>query len=410
MEPEDDAEDAEFDAEVAYAHSPSAAAIDQYEHSVELTLVLPEDDAATPPRVWRVDERLALSTFKEKVAAFLEKPAGEFRLFAPASRYAAEPTELTRLTLSLRSNFLDSGTRVTVRYGQALGVGETRVEVHLFTPWRGAGDTDTAALFKPLLPAAVAREGDTVAAWRAKLLADPAVAAAVTVPAAQVRLREKSYTGCGAVLLDAQVVGKDVVLYIGKQFLLEQLDGPEPKTEVGQRVGVVRRWRPSSLSLDAHEPILLPTNATIGTTREMVAAMSGIPLENTQVMKVYGGYPDEENVLEIQDDYGWDGKDCSPSLGVSVWPWYLSDGFCLFYRDKTEAVKVLSEAEKAELAKTQAKKKSATYSYSYTPRKEKGVTIKSREKPVVVAATAAASDGAAAAVDGLANDLAQATV
>lgn len=220
-----DADDVAFDAEVAYAHSPSAAAIDAHEHSVELILALPDDDAAAPPRVWKVDERIALSAFKEKVAAFLDRPAGEFRLFSLASRYAVEPTELTRLTLSLRNNYLDTGTRITVRYGQALGVGETRVAVDLFTPWRGAGDVDTAALFKPLLPAATAREGETVAEWRAKLLADPAVAAVVTVPPAQVRLREKSYTGCGAILLDSHVVGKDVVLYVGKVFLLELLDG-----------------------------------------------------------------------------------------------------------------------------------------------------------------------------------------
>lgn len=50
--------------------------------------------------------------------------------------------------------------------------------------------------------------------------------------------------------------------------------GPEPKTEAGQRVGFLRRWRPSALALDAHQPFVFPANATVGSARAQVGGRS----------------------------------------------------------------------------------------------------------------------------------------
>jgi hypothetical protein len=173
--------------------------------------------------VWRVNKSMTIQELKAKMAVHLGKSESEFLLSSPPSKFGYV-TEYKILTSTLRSNFIDNNARIVVRWGRALAQGEHRLGMYLFEPVYATADPVAEAKFVQL-PDVFGMSGSTVAEFRASVLAVPEIACKITVPLDRVRLREKSYSGPGAVLLDTQVLERDFYLYTGKSFCIEQLAG-----------------------------------------------------------------------------------------------------------------------------------------------------------------------------------------
>ena len=90
----------------------------------------------------------------------------------------------------------------------------------------------------------------------------------------------------------------------------------------------LKRWRPSSFSVDAPHEVILDQNSPAH-LRERLAEVSGIPAEDVMFAKAHNSFPCELSVLDLEDELEWNpAVSTISSMPLSIY----DDGAILYYK------------------------------------------------------------------------------
>lgn len=139
-----------------------------------------------------------------------------------------------------------------------------------------------------------------------------------------------------------------------------------------------RRWHPSTLTLDKFidTPLTSLDRMELG---RMLTNMSELPAERIEIAKAPGTFPCEGSLLAIQDEISWSPLLSDDGSSTFKYPCSIqSDGDVLYWRDKDELVKKLTEQERREMLRREnsdsGNPTSVTTTYS-SSRKERPLRI-----------------------------------
>lgn len=74
-------------------------------------------------------------------------------------------------------------------------------------------------------------------------------------------MRKKTWKNPGSIYFDDQYFDKDINVFNGSEMFVEKLDGVEPMSKQTDLQIYLRRWRPSSYSLEAFEEVTINSNS-----------------------------------------------------------------------------------------------------------------------------------------------------
>lgn len=190
-------------------------------------------------------------------------------------------------------------------------------------------------------------------------------------------------------------------VYKNWEMYLQLLDRPDQEVKYFHNADTViftRRWRPSTLTLEEFVDTPLPA-LNRKALAQFLTSVSGLASDQIEIAKAPGSFPCEGPILAIQESLSWipliddgDGKnqvklnqsviatnlysfDGSES-GASEFrhPCYVSvDGEVVYWREKGEPLKKLTEQERRDLAGSDVSASGTTSTYS--PRKERPLRI-----------------------------------
>ncbi|XP_064085460.1 ubiquitin carboxyl-terminal hydrolase 47-like isoform X6 [Macrobrachium nipponense] len=317
-----------------------------------------------------VDKRITMGQLKKEMQKWVGVSSEHFKLFKIYSN--SQEFECTRMTETLAS--YGDNTRLNVRLGRALLPGEQRGKVYLLEP----ENIDDPARF---LIDWVVTKGETIGNAKRAIVKEVNARCNMTLTPELVRLRKKSWKNPQAIYLDDQKFDDDISLYSNWELFLQVLEGPEIKTHnIDELALFVRRWKPSSYTLDPLKEVIIP-KPTMEELKDKLSELSGISVENIDVAKGKGTFPCDMSVLDITEELDW-----TPRVGqLNQRPLYiLDDGAMMYFRDKTEALKELTEEERRELNSSENRRlnrdlqyscPSSTTNYSNIRSKERGLKI-----------------------------------
>ncbi|XP_049864801.1 ubiquitin carboxyl-terminal hydrolase 47 isoform X4 [Schistocerca gregaria] len=305
-----------------------------------------------------VDKRMFLSTLKKNLEPYVGVPQEYFKI--NRVRTSQQEQECSRLSENLKSFRDDEKLIIKLE-------GEFRGKVHLLCP------NNTVETSKFLCEWIIGK-GMTVGEAKKEILEEVKKKHDLDIPFDRCRLRKKTWKTPKKVYLNhQQFEDDDLKLFANWEMFLQELPGPEVVTSVNQLILFVRRWCPSTYELMPFEEIVLDNNNITDTEiKKKLAELSGIPQENIEYAKVQTHFPAEISVLAIQKDLEWNAQSPQDSWHLNM----LEDGEILFYRDKTEPVKELSNEERKEIANREGSRVNKLGSVSsYSPRKERALKI-----------------------------------
>ncbi|XP_066962860.1 ubiquitin carboxyl-terminal hydrolase 47 isoform X1 [Macrobrachium rosenbergii] len=317
-----------------------------------------------------VDKRITMGQLKKEMQKWVGVSSEHFKLFKIYSN--SQEFECTRMTETLAS--YGDNTRLNVRLGRALLPGEQRGKVYLLEP----ENIDDPARF---LIDWVVTKGETIGNAKRAIVKEVNARCNMTLTPELVRLRKKSWKNPQAIYLDDQKFDDDISLYSNWELFLQVLEGPEIKTHnIDELALFVRRWKPSSYTLDPLKEVIIP-KPTMEELKDKLSELSGISVENIDVAKGKGTFPCDMSVLDISEELDW-----MPRVGqLNQRPLYiLDDGAMMYFRDKTETLKELTEEERRELNSSENRRlnrdlqyscPSSTTNYSNIRSKERGLKI-----------------------------------
>ncbi|XP_068203218.1 ubiquitin carboxyl-terminal hydrolase 47-like isoform X2 [Palaemon carinicauda] len=317
-----------------------------------------------------VDKRITMGQLKKEMQKWVGVSSEHFKLFKIYSN--SQEFECTRMTETLAS--YGDNTRLNVRLGRALLPGEQRGKVYLLEP----DNIDDPARF---LIDWVVTKGESIGNAKRAIVKEVNTRCNMTLTPELVRLRKKSWKNPQAIYLDDQKFDDDISLYSNWELFLQVLEGPETKSHNIDEVALfVRRWKPSTYTLDPLKEVIIP-KPTMEELKEKLSELSGIDVENVEVAKGKGTFPCDMSVLDISDELDW-----TPRVGqLNQRPLYiLDDGAMMYFRDKSETLKELTDEERRELNSSENRRlnrdlqyscPSSTTNYSNIRSKERGLKI-----------------------------------
>ncbi|KAG7164653.1 Ubiquitin carboxyl-terminal hydrolase 47-like [Homarus americanus] len=311
-----------------------------------------------------VDKRITIGQLKTEMQQWVGVSHDHFKLFKIYSN---------RMTETLAS--YGDNTRLSVRLGRALLPGEQRGKVYLLEP----DNIDDPARF---LIDWIVCKGDTVASAKKSIIKEVNARCNMSLVTENVRLRKKSWKNPQTIYLDNQKFDDDICLYSNWELFLQIIEGPEKRTSSTEELAIfVKRWKPSSYTTDPLTEIII-SKPTVEALKEKLTEISGIEAENIDFAKGKGTFPCDMSVMDLNNDLDW-----TPRTGqLDQRPLYiLDDGAMMYFRDKTEKLKDLTEDERRELVNTENRRlnrdlqyscpSSSTSAYSTLRSKEKGLKI-----------------------------------
>uniref|UniRef100_A0A1X7TLE6 Ubiquitin carboxyl-terminal hydrolase 47 C-terminal domain-containing protein n=1 Tax=Amphimedon queenslandica TaxID=400682 RepID=A0A1X7TLE6_AMPQE len=129
---------------------------------------------------------------------------------------------------------------------------------------------------------------------------------------------------------------KEIHVYV------EPLKGPEKKKDIVERQVYVIRWRPSQCSVDPIKEIILDNYYDHEHVIEKLSKLSGVPAEYIYYSEGLS-FPVEISCLDIEKKLNW------YSITSDRYPLRLYDGYVLYYKDKREKMKKLTDKERSEI-------------------------------------------------------------
>lgn len=319
-----------------------------------------------------VDKRITIGQLKNEMQPWVGVSQDHFKLFKIYSN--SQEFECTRMTETLAS--YGDNTRLSVRLGRALLPGEQRGKVYLLEP----DSVDDPAKF---LIDWVVCKGDTVASAKRAIIKEVNTRCNMTLTPETVRLRKKSWKNPQTIYLDAQKFEDDIPLYSNWELFLQIIEGPETKTASSDELALfTKRWKPSTYTTDAIAEVII-SKPTVEGLREKLSEISGIEADDIEFAKGKGTFPFDMSVVDINSDLDWSIR----SGPLDQRPLYiLDDGAMVYYRDKKETPKEMTEEERRALVNSENRRlnrdlqyqcpsSSTTSSYSTLRSKEKGLKI-----------------------------------
>ncbi|XP_071518202.1 ubiquitin carboxyl-terminal hydrolase 47 isoform X4 [Panulirus ornatus] len=318
-----------------------------------------------------VDKRITIGQLKTEMQPWVGVSQEHFKLFKIYSN--SQEFECTRMTETLAS--YGDNTRLSVRLGRALLPGEQRGKVYLLEP----ENIDDPARF---LIDWVVCKGDTIAHAKKAIIKEVNARCNMSLVPENVRLRKKSWKNPQTIYLDNQKFDDDINLYSNWELFLQVIEGPETRTNNTEELAIfVKRWKPSTYATDSLIEIIIP-RPTVDDLKGKLSEISGIEAENIEFAKGKGTFPCDMSVMDITNDLDW-----TPRTGLlDQRPLFImDDGAVVYFRDKTESLKELTEEERRELVNSENRRlnrdlpytcpSSSTSNYSTLRSKEKGLKI-----------------------------------
>lgn len=314
----------------------------------------------------RVDNRMTVDQLKAAMQPHVGVPLEHFKLY---KKYTQE-FECSRGGEMVK-NFGECG-RLVAKLDRALQEGEYRGKVYLL-------DIHNTTEPGKYLIDFVLRENDKLSDVKAAIVKEVNSSCQLSLTVDRVRLRRKSWKNPQTVYLDHQMFGeRDITLHNNWELFIQEREPPELKTNCSddQLVLFTRRWRPSQYSLDPIVELLVPDN-TGQDLRQKLSEASGIPADNIQVGKGRNTFPHEVSVLDISAELEWtraEGPLDARPLNI------LDDGAMVYYRDKEERLKELTDSERSDLESEENKRLNRELPYAAAlpaarPAREKGLKI-----------------------------------
>lgn len=174
------------------------------------------------------------------------------------------------------------------------------------------------------------------------------------------------------------------------EMFLQVLDRPDQEAASYRDADTViftRRWRPSTVTLEEMVDIPLPTLSR----RALAAALSAssgedLPGHRIEIAKATGTFPCDGSLLAVHEELNWtallDERDEEGGSSDFRYPCYIqSDGEVIYWREKGEQLKPMTDAERRDLARRDLNGADMTSSSagatatSYSPRKERPLKI-----------------------------------
>ncbi|XP_071830491.1 ubiquitin carboxyl-terminal hydrolase 47-like isoform X3 [Apostichopus japonicus] len=310
-----------------------------------------------------LDKRMMLGYFKKCLEPYVGIPSENFKIY----RVYANNQEFESIRLNETLSSYNEESRIVVKHGRALKKGEYRVKIYLLSP-------KDAEPCKFLFDWVFAK-GMTVEQSKLELL--PAICEKQGIKShiaiERLRLRQKTWKNPGTVYLNHKIYDEDIPIFTSWEAFAEILDEPEKLENSQQLVLFTKQWHPSQLKVDHFHEVIL-NECTIKELKKVLSEVSEIPVAEIEIAKGRGTFPCELSVLEMQSELDW-----NPSVEtLGEWPLYINDdGAVLYYRDKTEAVKELSEEEKKEIKKAETARLGGSQPKTnyVSPRKERALKI-----------------------------------
>lgn len=169
------------------------------------------------------------------------------------------------------------------------------------------------------------------------------------------------------------------------ELFVQVLDLNDPKQVAdnfrgAETVIFTRRWRPSAYILDGlvDTPLFEFKRSELG---RILSQASDVPIENIEIAKVSGTFPCEPSLFGIHDNLTWTPVIAGPDDdGAFKYPCNVqTDGEVVFWRDRTESLKKLTEQERRKIEPREGADSSgggASYSTGSPPcRKERPLRI-----------------------------------
>ncbi|XP_022105952.1 ubiquitin carboxyl-terminal hydrolase 47-like isoform X2 [Acanthaster planci] len=308
-----------------------------------------------------VDKRMSLAVFKKALEPYVGTESQNFKVYRVYANN--QEFESIRLTETLQSYSEDS--RVVVKLGRALKKGEYRVKIYQL-------DANSPEPCKYLFDWVFAK-GMSVLQSKTELLPELKAKCLIDVAQDRLRLRKKAWKNPGTIYANSQLYEEDIPIFTNWEVFIEILDYPEPVVDQTHLVLFVRRWRPSEFKVDPFEEVIL-ADCTVHDLKKELSRLSGISMESIAFAKGKGTFPCEISLLEMQTDLEW-----NPDVtSLNSWPLYISDdGAVIYYCDRSEGVKELTEDEKQEIVKKESSRfERSSQKPSYpSPRKERALKI-----------------------------------
>ncbi|XP_063698323.1 ubiquitin carboxyl-terminal hydrolase 47-like [Culicoides brevitarsis] len=311
-----------------------------------------------------VDRSMTIGALKYHLQPYLGVPHTHFKVLLTNSR----EQEITKLNDTL-SSFKD-GERLKIELGRALQKGEYKCKI-LYLNLKEIDD-DTEKL--PLICEWILREDTEVGPVFNEMLAyinkiDPKYAHLNT---SNCWLRKKSCKCPSKVLLPDQKFGEDMLLLpCGNEVIIEEIFEGYPKFEdPDDTIIFARRWNPSTRTLGEFQEVVIPREN--GELFNVLSTLSGIPEENLEYTKITNSFPRCNVSLMSIPSLVWYSSTPS-SYDRST----MNDGTLVFYQDKTEPLKELTNEEREQMMNKTVNdlNTSSRYTSSYSPKKERALKI-----------------------------------
>lgn len=120
------------------------------------------------------------------------------------------------------------------------------------------------------------------------------------IPYNRSRLRKKNWKSPAKVYLDDQKFFDDISIINNFEMCIQELPEPEKVTSTNQLVLFVRRWCPSTYTLEPFSEVILDV-PSVDELKRKLSEKSGIPQEFVEIMHSKTSFPCDMNVLTIHD-------------------------------------------------------------------------------------------------------------
>mmetsp|Transcript_36164 Transcript_36164/g.84971 ORF Transcript_36164/g.84971 Transcript_36164/m.84971 type:complete len:1185 (+) Transcript_36164:407-3961(+) len=379
----------------SFTRTPMSKAIDAVTKMVTVLFNTPGSER--PEHSLDVDLSSTLAELKEKISAVIGLGPDEFRVHKLTQ---GAKTELTKVADSLSTLNLSWGgqcPRLVVDKGEPERQGVHNMTLVLLEDKRThstARELFTMAVEEDMLVGDIKKEV-------AKKLAEHRIASGETEGVPHLRLRETHYGDANEprkVLVDdlplAGRAGQMMNVYF-KKLNVQVLEGPEPKEKKGEVVVELMRWYPAEWKLGPREELVVGEADTVDQVRAGLAARSGVSEDQLEIGKSSywtGSARSELEALHWQEIRPrWEPSATGPAIEALD----LREGGLYYYKCKEDVVKELSEEEKKEAAQELRDLKRARKSET-TSTREKGLSIKKKDKEVVVEDSSGSGGGSRA--------------
>uniref|UniRef100_A0A1X7USQ9 Ubiquitin carboxyl-terminal hydrolase 47 C-terminal domain-containing protein n=1 Tax=Amphimedon queenslandica TaxID=400682 RepID=A0A1X7USQ9_AMPQE len=268
----------------------------------------------------QVDKRITLAQLKKELVPLIGIPPTGFRVYR-VNGYKLK--NLDEILMNL------SESKLIVRLGRALQVGEHRIKLYLLQV--------NSIEFCEFMMESIFTEDTSVREFKKQIIEEAKVQGIDCVlKLDKMRLRKKNRVSPGRVYLH------DKMIDTSKEIYVEPLKGPEKEKDKGQIEVYVIRWHPSQCSVDPTEEIILDIYNRMHVINKL-SELSGVPAEYISYSEGIS-FPVGISCLDIENKLKW------YSITSYTYSFGLHDDGCvIYYKDNREKMKELTDKERSEI-------------------------------------------------------------